>query len=374
MIEEMDALDQNNTWTLVNLPTNKKAIGCKWLFTIKINPDGSLARLKAHLVAKGYAQVYGMDYSEAFSPGAKMSSGESGKVCRLRKSLYGLKKSPRAWFGKFNTVVTEFGLRRSSYDHSAYFASSAADRILLVVYVDDIVITGSDRNEIQRKGIYLSQRKYCLDVLRDYRMIEAKNCDAPMIPNGKLGAHEGDLLEEPEKYRRIVGKLNYLTITRPDIAFPVSVVSQFMSSPRTSHWEAVYHILKYLKGAPGRGILYQNNGHHTLQGFTDADYNGDPTSRRSTTGYCILVGGNLVSWKSKKQTIHIANNPVFHERTKHIEVDCHFTREKLEDGTIATPHVRSGEQLADVFTKALPGSRISYICNKLGMINIYAPA
>ncbi|KAK9062929.1 hypothetical protein SSX86_003558 [Deinandra increscens subsp. villosa] len=243
-----------------------------------------------------------------------------------------------------------------------------------------------------------------------------------MIPNGRLGAHEGDPLADAEKYRRIVGKLNYLTITRPDIAFPVSVVSQFMSSPRTSHWEAVCHILKYLKGAPGRGILYQNNGHHTVEGFTDADYNGDPTSRRSTTGYCIRVGGNLVSWKSKKQSvvsrssaeseyramaqttcelvwvrnllgeigfkqnkpmnlwcdneaaIHIANNPVFHERTKHIEVDCHFTREKLEDGTIATPHVRSGEQLADVFTKALPGSRISYICNKLGMINIYAPA
>ncbi|KAK9063841.1 hypothetical protein SSX86_017713 [Deinandra increscens subsp. villosa] len=466
MIEEMEALDQNNTWNLVNLPINKKAIGCKWVFTVKVNPDGSLARLKARLVAKGYAQVYGMDYSETFSPVAKMSSvrlfislaatynwdlyqldiknaflhgdlqeevyieqppgfvaqGESGKVCRLKKSLYGLKQSPRAWFGKFNKVVTEFGLRRSSYDHSVFFASSAAGCILLVVYVDDIVITGSDRDGIQklksflgnkfqtkdlgtlkyflgievsrnRKGIYLSQRKYCLDVLRDSKMIETKNCDAPMIPNGRLGAHEGDPLADAEKYRRIVGKLNYLTITRPDIAFPVSVVSQFMSSPRTSHWEAVCHILKYLKGAPGRGILYQNNGHHTVEGFTDADYNGDPTSRRSTTGYCIRVGGNLVSWKSKKQSvvsrssaeseyramaqttcelvwvrnllgeigfkqnkpmnlwcdneaaIHIANNPVFHERTKHIEVDCHFTREKLEDGTIATPHLQDNVDL-----------------------------
>ena len=83
----------------------------------------------------------------------------------------------------------------------------------------------------------------------------------------------------------------------------MSVVSQFMSSPRTSYWDAVCHILKYLKGAPNRGILYQNHGHHTIEGFTDADYNGDPTNKRSTTGYCVFVGGNLISWKSKKQSV-----------------------------------------------------------------------
>ncbi|KAJ9543931.1 hypothetical protein OSB04_023638 [Centaurea solstitialis] len=437
MLDELKALEHNVTWDLVELPIGKRAIGCKWVFTVKVNPDGSVARLKARLVAKGYAQTYGIDYSETFSPAAKLSSirlsislaatygwplhqldvknaflhgdlleevymeqppgfvaqGECGKVCKLRKSVYGLKQSPRAWFGRFSFVVTKFGLRRSSCEHSVFFASSDSRCILLVVYVDDIMITSSDSNGIQRlkdflasqfqtkdlgflkyflgievsrthKGICLSQRKYCLDILND-----------------------------SEKYRRVVGRLNYLMITRPDIAFPVSVVSQFMSSPRTAHWDAVCHILKYLKGAPGYGIKYQNHGHHTIEGFTDADYDGDPTSRRSTTGYCVFVGGNLVSWRSKKQnvigfsqskpmhlwcdneaTIHIANNPVFHERTKHIEVDCHFTRKKLEDGTISTPHVRTRDQLADVFTKTLPGSRITYICSKLGMINIYAPA
>ncbi|KAJ9564855.1 LOW QUALITY PROTEIN: hypothetical protein OSB04_000821 [Centaurea solstitialis] len=476
MLDEINALDHNGTWDLVELP----AIGCKWVFTVKVNPDGSVARLKAWLVAKEYAQTYGVDYSETFSPVAKVPSirlfislaatydwvlhqldvkiawrftrgilygatawGESGRVCRLRKS--------------FNPPVlgldglTEFGLRRSSYDHSVFFTSSSPGCILLVVYVDDIVITGSDKTGIiklkdflasrfqkkdlgplkyflgievsrTRKRICLSQRKYCLDVLNDSGMIETKPCEAPMIPNIKLNIEDGDLLEDPGKYRRIVGKLNYLTITRPDIAFPVSVVSQFMSSPRTPHWEAVRHILKNLKGAPGLGILYQNHGHHVIEGFTDADYDGDPTSRRSTTGYCVFVGRNLVSWKSKKQNvvsrssaeseyramaqttceliwlrnllgelgfaqskpmnlycdnevaIHIANNPVFHERTKHIEVDCHFTREKLEDGTISTPFVRTGSQLVVVFTKALPVSRVSSICNKLGMFNIYAPA
>ncbi|KAJ9558569.1 hypothetical protein OSB04_013183, partial [Centaurea solstitialis] len=336
-------------WRDAMLPAGKKAIGCKWVFTVKVNPDGSVTRLKARLVAKGYAQTYGVDYSETFSPVAKVPSirlfislaatydwvlhqldvknaflhgdlheevymeqppgfvaqGESGRVCKLRKSLYGLKQSPRAWFGRFNAVVTEFGLRRSSYDHSVFFASSSSRCILLVVYVDDIVITGSDEIGIKKLKDFLASRFQTkdLDILNDSGMSETKPCEAPMIPNMKLNIEDGDLLEDPEKYRRIVGKLNYLTITRPDIAFLVSVASQFMSSPRTPHWETVRHILKYLKGAPGLGILYQNHDHHVIEGFTDADYDGDPTSRRSTTGYCVFVGGNLVSWKSKKQNV-----------------------------------------------------------------------
>ena len=168
--------------------------------------------------------------------------------------MYGLKQSPRAWFGKFNVVVTEFGLRRSAFDHSVFFMSSASGCILLVVYADDIVITGSDKDGIEKlktflgtrfqtkdlgplkyflgievsrsqKGICLSQRKYCLDILNDSGLTDAKPCEAPMIPNVKLRVDDGDLIENPEKYRKIVGKLNYLTITRPDIAYPVSVVS-----------------------------------------------------------------------------------------------------------------------------------------------------
>ncbi|XP_043697502.1 secreted RxLR effector protein 161-like [Telopea speciosissima] len=198
-----------------------------------------------------------------------------------------------------------------------------------------------------------------------------------MDQNVKLVAEGGDALDDPEKYRRLVGKLNYLTVTRPDIAFSVSMVSQFLSSPRTSHWDAVIRILRYLKKAPSRGIVYQDHGHSRVEGFSDADWVGSPTDRRSTIGYCTFVGGNLVSWKSKKQSvvahssaeseyramaqvtcelmwiqqllselgfkiptpmqlwcdnqasIHIASNPMFHERTKHIEIDCHFVREKM---------------------------------------------
>ena len=210
MIEEMDALDRNDTWNLVHLPTGKKSIGCRWVFAVKVNPDGSIARLKARLVAKGYAQTYGVDYSDTFSPVARMTSvwlfisladthnwdfhqldientflhgdlqeevymeqppgfvvqGEIGKVCRLRKSLYGLNQSPRAWFSKFSQVVEKFGLQKSKFDHSVFYRNSSSGIILLVVYVDDIVIIGSDSTGISSQEV-LSSRPVSYKGLRD---------------------------------------------------------------------------------------------------------------------------------------------------------------------------------------------------------------
>ncbi|XP_065861932.1 uncharacterized mitochondrial protein AtMg00810-like isoform X3 [Euphorbia lathyris] len=250
-----------------------------------------------------------------------------------------------------------------------------------------------------KKGIFLSQRKYVLDLLSETGKSGAKPCSAPMTPNAHLTS-EGEPFEDLGRYRRLVGKLNYLTVTRPDIAYSVSVVSQFMSSPTVDHWTALVQILCYLKGTPGRGLLYKNYGHTQIECFSDADWAGDKDDRRSTTGYCVFVGGNLISWKSKKQhvvsrssaeseyramsqsvceimwirhllfelgfdvttpaklwcdnqaALHIASNPVFHERTKHIEIDCHFVREKLEENIIATAYIGTNEQLGDIFTRA----------------------
>ena len=253
-------------------------------------------------------------------------------------------------------------------------------------------------------------------------MTGCKPVDTPMDPNSKLLPGQGEPLNDPERYRRLVGKLNYLTVTRPDISFPVSVVSQFMGSPCDSHWDAVVRILRYIKSTPGKGLLFEDRGHEQIVGYSDADWAGSASDRRSTSGYCVLVGGNLVSWKSKKQNVvarssaeaeyramamatcelvwvkqllkelkfgdvsqmglvcdnqaalHIVSNPVFHERTKHIEIDCHFIREKILSGDIATKFVKSNDQLADIFTKSLTGPRINYICNKLGTYDLYAPA
>ena len=260
-----------------------------------------------------------------------------------------------------------------------------------------------------------------LDLLFEIGKLAAKPCQSPMTQNLHF-TREDELFEDLERYTRLVGKLNYLIVTRLDIAYCVSIVSQYTSSSTVDHWAAVEQILCYLKGASGRDILYSNHGHNRLECFTDADWAGFKEDRRSTSGYCVFVGGNLVSWKNKKQSVvsqssaeseyramtqstceimwlhqllaevgiktsiptklqcdnqaallHIASNPVFHERTKHIEIDCHFVHEKIQIGLISTGYVKTEEQLGDIFTKVLSGNQVSYLCNKLDMINIYAP-
>ncbi|KAK2970794.1 hypothetical protein RJ640_007090 [Escallonia rubra] len=273
-----------------------------------------------------------------------------------------------------------------------------------------------------KKGIFLSQRKYVRNLLVETGKAGAKPCNTPMNPSVHLTKDDGDRLDDPEKYRRLVGKLNYLTVTRPDIAYAVSNVSQFMSEPTVKHWAALEQIMCYLKGAPGLGLLYSNHGHSYIECFSNADWAGSKLDRKSTTCYCVFVGGNLVSWKSKKQSVvsrssaeseyramaqstcevmwichlleeislkpplpaklwcdnqaarHIASNHVYHERTKHIEIDCHFIREKIQENLISTSYVKTGKQLGDILTKSLNGTQVEYLCNKLGMINIHAPA
>ena len=346
-------------WLLCTpLALGKFPVGCRWVYTVKVGPDGQVDRLKARLVAKGYTQVYGSDYGDTFSHVAKMAfvrlllsmaamsswplfqldiknaflhgdlaeevymkqppgfvaQGESGLVCRLRRSLYGLKQSPRAWFDRFSSVVQKFGMLRSTADHSVFYHhNSSGQCIYLVVYVDDIVITGSDQDGIKKlkqhlfthfqtkdlgklkyflgieiaqssSGVVLSQRKYALDILEETGMLDCKPVDTPMDPNVKLVLGQGESLGDPGRYRRLVGKLNYLTITRPDISFPVSGVSQFLQSPCDSHWDVVIRILRYIKSKPGQGVLYENRGHTQVVGYTDADWAGSPTDRRSTSG------------------------------------------------------------------------------------------
>ena len=237
--------------------------------------------------------------------------------------MYGLKQSLCAWLSKFN--------QESKSDHSIFYKNSSSGIILLVVYVDDIVITRNDSKDISslksflqsqfhtkdlgmlryflgievmrsKHGIFLPQREYMLDLLSETGKLGTEPCSSPMVSGVHL-IKESEIFEDPERYRRLVGKLNYLIVTHPDIAHSVSVVSQYMSSPTIDHWATIEHILCYLKGAPRRDILYNNHGHNRLECFTDADWAGSKEDKRSISGYCVFTEGILVSWKSKNRVL-----------------------------------------------------------------------
>ncbi|RVX16266.1 Retrovirus-related Pol polyprotein from transposon RE1 [Vitis vinifera] len=385
LVASIDSISVPKTVTEALNHPGKKVVGCKWVFAVKVNPDGAVARLKVRLVARGYAQTYGVDYSDTFSPIAKLNSvrlfisiaaSQQWMIHQLdikNAFLHGdleeevyLEQSPGfVAQGEYGSKeIQAFGMNKSEKDHSVFYKKSVASIILLVDLGELKYFLGIEVSR-SKKGMFLSQRKYVLDLLKETGKIEAKPCTTPMVPNVQLMSDDGD----------------------PLYNLRVSVVSQFTFAPTTKHWAALEQILCYLKKAPDLGILYSSQGHTRIECFSDADWAGSKFDRRSTTGYCVFFGGNLVAWKmgmkctmlaklwcDNQAALHIAANPVFHERTKHIEVDCHFIREKIEENLVSTGYVKTGEQLGDIFTKALNGTRVEYFSNKLGMINIYAPA
>uniref|UniRef100_A0A2N9IBP6 Reverse transcriptase Ty1/copia-type domain-containing protein n=1 Tax=Fagus sylvatica TaxID=28930 RepID=A0A2N9IBP6_FAGSY len=465
MTEELQALEKTHTWDLVDLPHGKSAIGCKWVYKIKTKSDGSIERYKARLVAKGYAQEYGIDYEETFAPVARITSVRSllaiaaappgysdcpDKVCLLRRALYGLKQAPRAWFAKFSSIVHQFGFSSSSHDTALFIRRSDKGMILLLLYVDDMIITGDDHSGISdfklflhqqfemkdlghlsyflglevssdSTGYYLSQAKYASDLLSRTGLTDTKVVSTPLEMNARLTPLDGTPLSDATLYRQLVGSLVYLTVTRPDIAHAVHLVSQFLSAPHSTHYAAVLHILRYIKGTMFHGLHFSAHSTLDLCAYSDADWAGDPTDRRSTTGFCFFLGDSLISWRSKKQhivsrssteaeyraladttsellalrwlledmgvthssptvihcdnrsAIQIAHNDVFHERTKHIEIDCHLVRHHLSAGILHLLPVSSSDQTADIFTKTFPPGRFRDLVSKLKMASFKPP-
>ncbi|CAN1790917.1 Retrovirus-related Pol polyprotein from transposon RE1 [Linum perenne] len=373
--EEIKALEKNKTWYVVPLPHGKKAVDCKWIFTIKYKADGSVERYKARLVARGFTQSYGIDYQETFAPVAKlntvrvllslavnldwhlyqldvknaflngdlleevymnvpagMNQEKSGVVCKLNKALYGLKQSPRAWFERFSTAVKSGGYKQCQTDHTLFVKHSASGKLaILIVYVDDIIITGNDEDEIKqlkkrlatefeikdlenlryflgmeiarsKDELIVSQRKYILDLLSETGMLGCKPANTLMEQN-KQWSQEGVDLVEKRRYQRLVGKLIHLSHTRPDIAYAVGIASQHMQNPNKEHNEAVNRILRYLKGTPGLGLRFCKHAKKYIEVFTDASWACELTDRRSTSGYCTFVYRNLVTWRSQKQPV-----------------------------------------------------------------------
>ncbi|XP_049391406.1 uncharacterized mitochondrial protein AtMg00810-like [Solanum stenotomum] len=253
-------------------------------------------------------------------PPPGLFSSPTSDVCKLRRSLYGLKQAPRAWFDKFQS---------SKYDSSLFLRKTSTGCVLLV-YVDDIIITGTDSSLITclqqqlkdsfhmkdlgtltyflglevhnvASGVFLNQHKYTQDLISLVGLQVSSSVDTPLEMNVKYRREEGDLLPDPTIFRQLVGSLNYVTITRPDISFAVQQVSQFMQAPRHLHLVVVRRIIRYLLGTSTRGLFFLSGSPIRLNSFSDSDWAGCHDTRRLVSGWCMFLGESLISWKSKKQ-------------------------------------------------------------------------
>nr|KYP46604.1 hypothetical protein KK1_031769 [Cajanus cajan] len=255
---------------------------------------------------------------------------DPSKVCKLRKSLYGLKQASRKWYERLSKLLLCLGFVQAQGDHTLFTHSTPDSFLALLVYVDDIVLVGNSLSRIDHlkqilnshfgiknlgllkkflgievahssKGISLCQRQYCLRLLEDTGMFHCKPAQTPSDHHFRLHQDTGPFHDDAAGYRRLVGRLLYLTTTRPDIAFATQQLSQFMACPKACHYQVAIRVLRYLKGAPGRGLFFPRSSDLQLLGFSDADWGSCPDSRRSISGYCFFLGQSLICWRAKKQ-------------------------------------------------------------------------
>lgn len=496
MREEYASLEENNTWVLKDLPGDKRAIKCKWVFATKEDVDGRIIRYKARLVGKGFTQVEGIDYQETYSPvirynsirmmmaiAAKMDlrigqmdaitaflNGElqeeifmeqpehfndgSGRYCKLVKSIYGLKQSSRVWNQALNAALVDFGLKRSELDQCLYHMIGDGKILIVAIYVDDILIFSNhedlekgvkeslsskfkmkDMGEIssilgirvirnrEERTISLDQAAYINRILKRFNM---QNCNAVSSPleAGQRISKEMCANNDDEKqkmvdipYRQAIGSLMFLAqITRPDISFPVNLMSRYCESPGMGHWGAVKRILRYIKGTSNYKIVYDGNKDDVLYGFSDADWAADLDERRSTTGYVFILCGAAISWGTRRQptvalssteaeymatvatiqegmwlkSLHnemfdnwgavkifcdnrgammVLNNNSYSNRTKHIDIKMRFIREHVEKKNVELVYIPTADMPADILTKNVGAKKIIGHLPNIGLEN-----
>lgn len=482
-------IEKNKTWKLVDKPENKQVIGVKWVYRLKLNPNGSINKYKARLVVKGYSQQPGVDFTETFAPVARMDTiriliglaaqlkwkichldvksaflngyleeeiyvaqpegfivqGSEDKVYKLEKALYGLKQAPRAWYSRIDSYLCSKNFRRSENDATLYVKRFSNDDVLVVsLYVDDLLVTGNNmeelmnfKNEMQKQfemtdlgdmkyflglevhqsmdGIFICQQKYAQEILKKFKMQDSKPVPTPLVLNAKLSKEDGDEMADARSYRSLIGSLLYLTATRSDLMYSASLLSRFMQQPSQTHFAAAKRVLRYLKGTTQLGIWFRSTKNGSLNGFVDSDWAGSIDDMKSTTGYCFSLGSGMFSWVSRKQevvaqstaeaeyvaaaaaanqaiwlrkilkdlgveqheateircdnksAISIAENPVQHGKTKHINVKFHSIREAEKNKEVKLVYCSSEVQIADILTKALPKARFHKLRSMLGV-------
>ncbi|KAL0399301.1 UNVERIFIED_CONTAM: Retrovirus-related Pol polyprotein from transposon RE2 [Sesamum radiatum] len=431
MKHEIQALERNGTWEVVPLPDGKQTVGCKWVFKVKLKDDGSLDRYKARLVAKGYTQVEGVDYTERFSPVAKAVTVRLFLAIGTAKQwpIHQIDINNTFLHGHLDEEI--FMTAREGYDVPLVYVDDvlimapSEDFIAEIKTYLDGLFTIKDLGmaryflglQIARSalGTSVTQSKYISDIITDCGLTNSKSVVTPLPQGVKLHSASDAFLSHPEPYRRLVGRLLYLGFTRSDIPHEVQQLSQFLQKSCQAHWHAALHMVRYLNGSSTQGLFFPSSNSLRLRAYCDADWGSCLDSRRSLTGFCVFLGDALVSWKTKKQctvsrssaeaeyrsmaatvcelkwisyllhdfdvlastpiplhcdnqaALHIMANLVFHERTKHLDIDCHIVRDCYKSGFVSPSFIRSKEQLADVFTKTLPGAVFHTLVCKLGL-------
>ncbi|GKA10331.1 ribonuclease H-like domain-containing protein [Tanacetum coccineum] len=446
MLDEYNALITNRMWVLVPRPANVNVVRSMWLFKHKFNADGSLSRYKARLVANGRISrdwpIHRLDVKNAFlhchlsetvymhQPPGFVDTNKPNYVCHLQRSLYGLKQAPHAWFQRFASYATRVGFQHSKTDYSLFVFHRGSDITYFLLYVDDIILTASSLAFLQRiitslysefamtdlgslnyflsistqrsaSGLFLSQSKFAEEILERAHIQNCNPCQIPIDTESKLGS-DGGPVSNPTLYRNLAGALQYLFFTRPDLSYAIQQVCLYMHDPRDPHFTALKRILCYVRGTLDYGLQLHVSSTTQLSAYTDADWAGCSVTRRSTSGYYVFLGDNLLSWSAKRQVtlsrssaeaeyrgvpnvvdktawirnllcelhtplctatlvycdnvsdVYMSANPIQHQRTKHIEVDIHFVRDFVALGQVRVLHVPSRFQYAYIFTKGLP--------------------
>jgi len=482
MDEELKSLKENDVWDVIPKPTGRKIVASRWVYKAKENAQGEVERYKAWLVAKGFSQILGQDYDEIFAPVVHYDSLRpllalsackgwrprqldvktaflygilkeevymelpegsrlDGIVAELKRSIYGLKQSPREWYYRLVEYLGPFGCGITVWDPCVLVHESGD--IFLAIYVDDITLFGAtgelkeqtidvlktefkvnDMGELNwllgiqitftDDGITLSHTTFIDKILNRFSMQDCKPVSTPIDSNHQLKAIEDeDQRTDATAYQQILGSSLYLvTGTRPDLSYTITHLSQFESSPSTKHLTAAKRVLRYLQGMKDRYLSDPWNNQLKMTAYTDASYGNCLDTRRSFSGYIFQLGNATISWRCRKQrsvapstceaeymalamtikhhlwlkcgtqellkediptalfcdsnaAIDVPYNPKLNDRSKHIDIAYHFTREQIDQGNVSVMYAPSEENLADICTKGMTRYVNDHLCSKI---------
>lgn len=496
MEDELASLQEMGTWTLVPRETNMKVVKSKWVFRIKRGPTGKIDKFKARVVAVGCSQVQGVDYFETFSPVVKLTSlrillalaneeglfmrqldvktaylhgkleetvymeqppgsKDTSLVCKLHKSIYGLKQSGRTWYRTLDDVLRKQGYIRLESDRCVYVLRREKVKVILSVYVDDMIVFANTRQALKeaidalgkfvelkdlgepryilgievnqdkdKRVLTLSQRKQIDELLKTFHMEDCAPVKTPMEPSHWKGLIQSTKQEQTEvprpdvPYQSLLGHLMYLVQgTRPDIAFATNFLSQFNTSFTTEHWKMAKRVLRYLKGTRDVALSFTSLGKNVF-GFSDASWN-ELSGGRSRSGYVFVLAGGAVAWKSSKQNIvalstceaeyvalaeatregkwikmflheldydtycsggllvncdsqsaiKLIENPIHHQRSKHIALRYLYARNEIEEKEFKLQYVATDSMVADSLTKPVSSAQNAMCSNGFGLIS-----